>query len=104
MQQPRPPERAHERLCSTGRPLRLSRNIEIKARIASVEALMPQVQALADEGPVELHQDDTYFVCSAGKLKLRTFSPEKGELIYYRRADQTAPKESFYRPQSCEKR
>jgi predicted adenylyl cyclase CyaB len=74
----------------------LFRNIEIKARIASVEALMPRVQALADEGPVEIHQDDTYFVCSAGKLKLRTFSPQKGELIYYRRADQTAPKESFY--------
>jgi predicted adenylyl cyclase CyaB len=74
----------------------LSRNIEIKARIASAETLMPQIRALADRGPFELRQDDTYFVCNAGKLKLRMFSPEHGELIYYRRANQRTPKESFY--------
>jgi predicted adenylyl cyclase CyaB len=74
----------------------LSRNIEIKARIASVAALAPQVEALADQGPVEIRQDDTYFVCSAGQLKLRMFSPEQGELIYYRRALEAGPKESFY--------
>jgi len=74
----------------------LSRNIEIKARIASVEALIRQVEAIADQGPFEIRQDDTYFVCSAGKLKLRMFSPQEGELIYYRRASQRAPKESFY--------
>jgi adenylate cyclase class IV len=75
---------------------RLSRNIEIKARIASVEALVPQVEAIADQGPFEIRQDDTYFVCGAGRLKLRMFSPEQGELIYYRRAQETGPKESFY--------
>jgi predicted adenylyl cyclase CyaB len=74
----------------------LSRNIEIKARIASTDALIPQVATLADQGPFEIHQDDTYFVCSAGKLKLRAFSPSEGELIYYRRANQQTPKESFY--------
>src|SRR5690348_14524096 len=78
------------------RGVRVSRNIEIKARIASVAALVPQVQALADQGPFEILQDDTYFVCGAGKLKLRMFSPEQGELIYYRRAHELGPKESFY--------
>jgi predicted adenylyl cyclase CyaB len=74
----------------------LSRNIEIKARIGSAAELMPEVASLADQGPFEIRQDDTYFVCAAGKLKLRIFSDEKGELIYYRRANQVAPKESFY--------
>ena len=74
----------------------MSRNIEIKARIDSIEAMLPQVKAIADQGPVEISQDDTYFVCSTGKLKLRAFSEREGELIYYRRASRFDPKESFY--------
>jgi predicted adenylyl cyclase CyaB len=74
----------------------VSRNVEIKARIASVEALLPKVKAVADQGPFEIRQDDTYFACTAGRLKLRMFSKAEGELIYYRRADQQGPKESFY--------
>jgi predicted adenylyl cyclase CyaB len=74
----------------------VSRNVEIKARITSVEALVPKVKAVADQGPFEIRQDDTYFACNTGRLKLRTFSKSEGELIYYRRADQQGPKESFY--------
>jgi predicted adenylyl cyclase CyaB len=74
----------------------VSRNVEIKARITSVEALLPRVEAVADQGPFEIRQDDTYFACNAGRLKLRMFSRAEGEIIYYRRADQQAPKESFY--------
>jgi predicted adenylyl cyclase CyaB len=74
----------------------VSRNVEIKARITSVEALLPRVEAVADQGPFEIRQDDTYFACNAGRLKLRMFSKAEGEIIYYRRADQQAPKESFY--------
>lgn len=74
----------------------MARNIEIKARIESVEALALKVVAIADEGPVEIVQDDTFFRCESGRLKLRAFSREKGELIFYRRANQRGPKESFY--------
>jgi len=74
----------------------MPRNIEIKAHIASVEALTPLAAAIADQGPFEIEQDDTFFVCEAGRLKLRAFSAEQGELIFYRRADQQGPKESFY--------
>jgi len=75
----------------------MSRNVEIKARIASVAALVPLAASIADQGPVEIMQDDTFFQCrSGGRLKLRTFSRNEGELIYYRRADQPGPKESFY--------
>lgn len=74
----------------------MARNVEIKARIASVEALVPKAAAIADKGPVEIIQDDTFFRCESGRLKLRAFSEEEGELIFYRRANQQGPKESFY--------
>ena len=74
----------------------MPRNIEIKARIESVTALAPRAAALADQAPVEIAQDDTFFRCQAGRLKLRAFSATQGELIFYRRADQQGPKESFY--------
>jgi len=73
-----------------------SRNVEIKARIASIEAIAPRVAALADRGPIEIEQDDTFFVCERGRLKLRMFSASAGQLIFYRRANQAGPKESRF--------
>jgi len=74
----------------------MPRNIEIKARIKSVDELMAKVRSIADQGPWELRQDDTFFACPGGRLKLRVGSEEVGELIYYRRDNQAGPKESFY--------
>lgn len=74
----------------------MARNVEIKARIENVATLAPKVAALASEGPLDLAQDDTFFRCEAGRLKLRAFSNAAGELIFYRRVNQSGPKESFY--------
>jgi predicted adenylyl cyclase CyaB len=74
----------------------MSRNIEIKARIDSVETLTAKIAVLADEGPIEIAQDDTFFRCQSGRLKLRVFSNGTGELIFYRRANELGPKESYY--------
>lgn len=74
----------------------MPRNIEIKAYIASVESLLLKVAAIANEGPTEIFQDDTFFACESGRMKLRAFSKEEGELIFYRRSNQLGPKESFY--------
>lgn len=74
----------------------MPRNIEIKARIDSVESLLPKAAAIADQGPVEIFQDDTFFNCANGRMKLRAFSEEEGELIFYRRSNLQGPKESFY--------
>ena len=52
--------------------------------------------ALADDGPTEILQDDTFFACPAGRLKLRAFSNSAGELIFYQRSNESGPKESFY--------
>ncbi|HDX9008168.1 class IV adenylate cyclase [Aeromonas dhakensis] len=74
----------------------MPRNIEIKTSIERIDDLLPKALAITDQGPVEIEQDDTFFRCDAGRLKLRTLSPSAGELIFYRRADQQGPKESFY--------
>ena len=74
----------------------MARNIEIKARLAGIPELLPGVAALATGGPEEIDQDDTFFRCADGRLKLRTFSEDRGELIFYRRADRRGPKESSY--------
>jgi predicted adenylyl cyclase CyaB len=74
----------------------MARNVEIKARIESIESVFPKAAGIADEGPIEIVQDDTFFLCENGRLKLRAFSENEGELIFYRRSDQIGPKECFY--------
>jgi predicted adenylyl cyclase CyaB len=74
----------------------MARNVEIKARIENAAALAAKAAAMADQGPTEIDQDDTFFRCRSGKLKLRAFSSQAGELIFYRRPSRKGPKESFY--------
>ena len=74
----------------------MPRNIEIKARVARIEALLPRARALADHGPEVIAQDDTFFACAHGRLKLRVFADGRGELIAYERADAEGPKTSDY--------
>lgn len=74
----------------------MARNVEIKARVADPEALVARVRTVATEGPTQLRQDDTFFRCPSGRLKLRVFEDGTGELIFYRREDRFATKESFY--------
>jgi len=74
----------------------MARNIEIKARIVSVEAMAAVAARLAGAGPTEIRQDDTFFTCPNGRLKLRAFPDGAGELIFYQRPDQAGPTQSFY--------
>ena len=74
----------------------MARNIEIKARVADLDALRARAAAIADSGPVELPQDDTFFACAHGRLKPRVSGDGRGELIAYRRADDGGPKVSDY--------
>jgi predicted adenylyl cyclase CyaB len=74
----------------------MARNIEIKARVTDLAAITDKAAALAGSGPVKIAQDDSFFHCERGRLKLRAFSDTEGELIFYRRDNQAGPKESFY--------
>ena len=74
----------------------MARNVEVKARIASVEALLPRARALSDGPEERIEQDDTFFACARGRLKLRGFGDGTGELIHYERPDAGGAKLSDY--------
>jgi adenylate cyclase class IV len=79
----------------------MSRNIEIKARVADVASIRARAAALAS-GPAEIiDQTDTFFVVSRGRLKVRAFADGSGELIAYERADTPGPKQSTYTRVGC---
>jgi len=73
----------------------VARNIEIKARVDDLAALRLKVTALTDT-PTVLLQTDTFFIVASGRLKLRRFADDTGELIFYQRPDDSGPKESSY--------
>jgi len=72
------------------------RNIEIKARVGDLATVEARAAAIADQGPFDIAQDDTFFNCQAGRLKLRQLDSNRGELIHYFRPDQDGPKLSRY--------
>ncbi|MBI3448183.1 MAG: class IV adenylate cyclase [Acidobacteria bacterium] len=74
----------------------MPRNVEVKARVADLPAVEARARALADQGPFDLTQDDTFFRSPAGRLKLRELAPDRGELIFYDRPDAPGPKLSSY--------
>ncbi len=74
----------------------MPRNIEIKARVGDLALIETRARAIATHGPEELVQDDTFFRCGNGRLKLREFADGRGELIHYTRADEAGPKVSDY--------
>ncbi len=74
----------------------MPRNIEIKARIDSVDSLLQRAQALAGAAPETIEQDDTFFRVPHGRLKLREFADGSAELIHYHRPDNAEAKASDY--------
>jgi len=74
----------------------MARNVEVKARVADLAMVEARARSLADQGPFDLTQDDTFFACPRGRLKLRELSPEQGELISYVRPDVPGPKISEF--------
>jgi predicted adenylyl cyclase CyaB len=74
----------------------MPRNVEIKARVPEPSRLLDAVLEIADRGPTVFAQDDTFFACPNGRLKLRTFAPTEGQLIFYRRPDVAGPKLSEF--------
>ena len=74
----------------------MPRNIELKARITSVESLLPRARAVAGGEPQLILQDDTFFNVPHGRLKLREFNDGSAELIHYHRPNSGDAKASDY--------
>jgi predicted adenylyl cyclase CyaB len=74
----------------------VGRNVEIKARLSNPGVTRRRAETLAD-GPAQLlEQEDTFFACPEGRLKLRRLGDRNGELIFYRRDDTAGPRESEF--------
>ena len=74
----------------------MGRNVEIKAKVNDMDRQRSLLEALSRARPQVVCQEDTFFNCSAGRLKLRTFPTGPGELIQYQREDRYEPAESEY--------
>ncbi len=74
----------------------MGRNIEVKARATDFGGQRARAEELAGAGPEVLTQEDTFFRTKRGRLKLRRFNADRGELIYYERDGATGPRESRY--------
>lgn len=75
----------------------MPRNIELKARAADWDAQLRAAAAMAGE-PELLLQEDTFFECRRGRLKLRRLQEGKASyLIFYTRGDAKDPTGSDYR-------
>ena len=72
-------------------------NIEIKARVRDYDALRRQAEMISDKPCEVIRQEDTFFVTSRGRLKLRILALDSAEIIYYERPDHGGPKRSDYR-------
>lgn len=71
-------------------------NVELKARLASLDHARSIAVQLATERLEDQHQVDTYFDCRQGRLKLREINDQRAELIWYDRPDQAEPKPCRY--------
>lgn len=74
----------------------MASNIEIKAHIDNIDEMKARAQSLSDAPLKVISQEDVFFNTDKGRLKLRILAPDRGELIYYERADQAGPKHSEY--------
>jgi len=63
------------------------RNIELKAKLPSFQRALEACQAIRAVPHGEIHQVDTYFNVSSGRLKLRGARPGHTELVHYHRPD-----------------
>ena len=81
----------------------MASNIEIKARLLPEQAvrLRAEARSRSSLAPEVLHQTDTFYHVSSGRLKLREFGDGGAELIAYDRPDQVGPKRSSFVRSPC---
>lgn len=74
----------------------MSANIELKAKLANMPAAHEVARRLSGSSGEQLVQTDIFFAVSKGRLKLRIFGDNKGELIHYSRENIAEARRSDY--------
>ena len=77
-------------------PNQLQKNIELKARLGSLQTARKQAELIATDTAAPQLQIDTYFNSPHGRLKLREINGEQAQLIWYERPQELQPKTSNY--------
>ncbi|KAK9525922.1 hypothetical protein VZT92_016590 [Zoarces viviparus] len=80
----------------TGNSRVMPSNVEIKAKVSDPTLFAKKASELSQSEGTIIKQHDTFFNCSQGRLKLRDFMNESGQLIFYERPDTDGPKLSRY--------
>lgn len=65
----------------------MPRNLELKARLPSLDAAREIALRIATDRLPDQRQTDTYFSCTSGRLKLREIDGAQAQLVWYRRPD-----------------
>jgi len=74
----------------------MARNVEIKVRVDSLDALRARAEALSGAALELIEQDDVFYAVASGRLKLRRFADGGAELIHYERPDGEGARLSDY--------
>lgn len=74
----------------------MARNVEIKAKLSNSGRQRELAEILSGSSGEIINQEDVFFNCAVGRLKLRVLSSDDGHLICYDRPDQAGPKTSTY--------
>jgi len=74
----------------------MPKNVEIKAYASEFDSQKAIAASLSDTPLEILEQKDTFFSVAEGRLKLRIFNDDFGQLILYKRSNQSGPKISEY--------
>lgn len=74
----------------------MPRNLEVKAKIASSESARELAESLHAKYAGTLHQTDTYFGVTHGRLKLREIDGAHAELISYDREESSTRRDSRF--------
>ena len=74
----------------------MAQNVEIKAYATDFVGQGEIAKSLSGGEPEIINQEDVFFNVPEGRLKLRAFTQDRAELIYYLRSNQQGPKLSSY--------
>ncbi|OYU27831.1 MAG: adenylate cyclase [Burkholderiales bacterium PBB2] len=74
----------------------MARLIEIKAHCHDWDAMNSRLSGMTTAPSADIQQDDTFFACANGRLKLRELAPDRGRLIFYRRSDGAGAKQTDF--------
>jgi adenylate cyclase class IV len=74
----------------------MARNVEIKVRVESLDAVHQRAAALSGAALELIEQDDVFYAVASGRLKLRRFADGSAELIHYERPDGSGARLSDY--------